>query len=174
MKKLLPFILLIAGGIWFATQSQNNLFSKFLGYFAELEPASTPSLSVKAFTSKDLERRRMTIDDLPEDGSYTIIFLHTSDCTLCASMNDSLSVLIDKRNDIALRKVSVNRPFNSNQRLAELNFQKELQDNYDVISLPAVHIYGPNKEVLAKDDMLGENGEEFILNWLEVERAASK
>ena len=107
MKKLLPFILLIAGGIWFATQSQNNLFSKFLGYFAELEPASTPSLSVKAFTSKDLERRRMTIDDLPEDGSYTIIFLHTSDCALCTNMSDSLSVLMDKRSDVALRKVSV-------------------------------------------------------------------
>lgn len=169
MKKLIFFVILLAGGVWFATQSQNKLFSKFLGYFSQPEPAAEVAVTTKSYNSKQLERQKMNIDDLAEEGSYTILFVVASNCAQCDAMSKELRTLISHRKDIAVRTVTAIRPVNSNARLQEMNFLKQIQDNYNVTTLPMVKVLGPDKKVMAQDDAFGEQGEQFVRDWVQAE-----
>lgn len=171
MKKLIFLSIITISIAGYFGWQQKQLVYDVLGLQTLPEPATQITSPVQKLTEKQLERRRKTIEELPVEGSHTIIFLTAKNCVKCDEIEGDIDSILEFRKDVAVKKIVLEKPDDSNPSMQEIKFQKELLDNYNVTTLPLIKIYNPLMEEVATDKITSEDGEDFIKFWVEAEAA---
>lgn len=169
MKKLIFFsIFTLSVTAYFGLQ-QKQLVYDVLGIQTLPAPAVEISNPTQKLTLKQLERRRKSIEDLPVEGSHTILFVTAKNCAECDELETDINSILNFRKDVAVKKITLVKSTDANPSMEEIKFQKELLDRFNVTSIPLIKVYDAQRNEVASDKITSEEGEDFIKFWVEAE-----
>ncbi len=93
----------------------------------------------------------------------TVIFDFTSKyCGPCQMYNEPLRVLHQKRADIVVVKVDINRP-----DVKQIDWNSPIAKQYQMDSIPRFKIFGPDGKVLAQDIGQDKPARQLVNRWCE-------
>jgi hypothetical protein len=109
-------------------------------------------------------------------GEYTVVEVYLDVCAYCREFEKGFDAFNDRRPDVSY--VRVHHPGHVSIRLSG-NSREEMQrqadaykakmDSYGFCGTPHVEVYGPNREVLAKDTCGSRAGTVFMWDWITQE-----
>jgi thioredoxin len=89
----------------------------------------------------------------------TVVFDFTSQyCPPCRAIAPHLDKLHEKRDDIVVVSVDINRP-----DVQGIDWQSPVARQYDVHSIPAFKVYGPDGKLVAE----GDKARTMVVGWFE-------
>jgi thiol-disulfide isomerase/thioredoxin len=93
----------------------------------------------------------------------TVVFDFYSDyCGPCKVIAPKLEALHEKRADIIVVKVDINRP-----GVRGIDWKSPVAKQYGLNSIPHLKIYGPDGKLMAEDGEKGAKARELVMGWLE-------
>lgn len=171
MKKfiLLVFVMSVVGYLGW---QQKQMVYSILGIQTLPAPAAEIQNQIEKTDYITFDLSGESLDDFAIEGSHSIVIVTATNCTQCDEAESTIDSIIEKRKDVAVKKISMNKPVFNINSVEEIRFQKKLLDKFGVTTLPIVRIYNPEKENIASDNMSGEEGESFIEFWKNAELEA--
>ncbi len=138
MKKLLPFVLLVSlvMGLPFAVAASREKGAKpqrvAFGQSVELADFAVP-------------------------GKTTIFDFTSRFCGPCQRLAPHLDALHEKRDDLAVVAVDINRP-----DVQGIDWESPVARKYDIRSIPQFKVFGPDGKLQAE----GDEAEKLVMHWL--------
>lgn len=94
----------------------------------------------------------------------TVVFDFTSKyCGPCRMYDEPLKALHQKRADIAVVKVDINRP-----GVAKIDWNSPVAQQYQMDSIPRFKIFGPDGKILAEDIGADKPARQLVNTWCEA------
>lgn len=107
---------------------------------------------------------------------YTVVEVFINDRAYCSQFEEAFDAFNRHRTDVSLFRVhhpgtiemgvTGQSDHDRRQQLATLNAR---MDSYDVCATPHIEVYGPDRELLAKDTCGARDGTAFAWQWIKLE-----
>jgi len=105
--------------------------------------------------------REVDLKDFLVPGMITVFDFTSEYCPPCRAYADPLLKLHQRRTDIAVVKVDINRP-----EIHQIDWDSPVARQYEMHSIPHFKIYGPDGKVIAEDRIkFGPDGEPVVRDY---------
>lgn len=102
--------------------------------------------------------QKIKIEDYLVPGKTTIVDFTSRFCPPCQAIAPHLDKLHEKRADIAVVAVDINRP-----EVQGIDWQSPVARQFDLHSIPHFRVYGPDGKLVAD----GDKAEEMVVGWFD-------
>jgi thiol-disulfide isomerase/thioredoxin len=102
--------------------------------------------------------QKIKIEDYLVPGKTTVVDFTSRFCPPCQSIAPHLDRLHEKRADIVVVAVDINRP-----NVKGIDWQSPVARQFDLNSIPHFRVYGPDGKLLAE----GDKAQEMVVGWFE-------
>lgn len=102
--------------------------------------------------------QKVELSDLAVKGKTTVFDFTSKYCPPCQAIAPKLDELHQRRADIAVVKVDINRP-----DVKGIDWKSPVAQQYALKSIPHFKIYGPDGKLLAE----GQDARKMVTDWLE-------
>jgi len=97
------------------------------------------------------------VDALAVEGKYTVIDFFSEYCPPCVALSPKLEELVEKRDDVVVVKVDINRPGHQG-----IDWQSPVARQYGLDSIPRLRVYGPD----GKMESDGDEAMQTVMGWM--------
>lgn len=159
-NKVILLIISIALAIWYfngpGAGKYNNLFGNTIVAFAQENALGKPGVQVMRLQGQ------FKPEDYIEDGLPTIIEFSYDKCPNCAQLNNShLPRFLPLRPDVAVIILKLPDRWSTGEISRDHGIR--------VDGTPFIMVYGPDGELLASDERSGNEGHDFLFEWMNFE-----
>lgn len=163
IKKVLAIVAVVIGAYFY--HSQSNVEITNLPTLASYSGERTQSFEVD-----DLFDSRIRLNQLAEEGFYTIVEVYSDECATCRKIESKFPALLKAREDIIIRRVRLFSGAISFSTVEESQKwrakQNAMQDFYGYYGTPHIEIYDEKGEVIVKDEGRRKPGLQMLKQWL--------
>ena len=97
------------------------------------------------------------VDALAVEGKFTVIDFFSEYCPPCVALSPKLEELVEKRDDVVVVKVDINRPDQQG-----IDWQSPVARQYGLDSIPRLRVYG----IDGKMESEGDEAMETVMGWM--------
>ena len=97
------------------------------------------------------------VDALAVEGKYTVVDFFSEYCPPCVALSPKLEELVEKRDDVVVVKVDINRPGHQG-----IDWQSPVARQYGLDSIPRLRVYGLD----GKMESEGDEAMQTVMGWM--------
>lgn len=104
----------------------------------------------------------VNLSDYLIPGKTTVFDFYSDYCPPCVQVAPLLEKLHQKRDDIVVVKVDINRP-----GVKGIDWKSPVAQQYRLNSIPHFKVYGPDGKLKAEDGPTGAKARQMVMGWIE-------
>lgn len=165
MKKLMVIVVVAAVSFYLYTGGGSDFV------VPQQTMSQRSAAGIKPIEFSTLFNQKKSFPALAHENYYTVIEVYLDSCSVCRRLESGFKPFLEQRRDVIIKKVhfpesGMNFTITSEQEAAEIQARI---DSYQVCGTPHVEIYGPDQQIIAKDNCASKAGTQFLRRWIGAE-----